>query len=119
MPEGSIPLRARIWLWRINLAWSKLIDADGISRIYKQPTWYVLDAFSPHDLQHLLRAPLIETGSRVTVVDVGLDVEHDRRQTGFGLTGECGQRDVLVEAKQGPDLHGNMRQDGVTVAVSH
>ena len=34
LPEGSIPLRARIWLWRINLAWSKLIDADRMNTLY-------------------------------------------------------------------------------------
>lgn len=60
---------------------------------------YVLDALSPHDLQYLLRTLLVKTSSRVAVVDVGLNVEHDRCQTSFGLTGERGQRSVLVDAE--------------------
>jgi hypothetical protein len=79
----------------------------------------LLDSLSPHNVQYLLRSALVETSSRAPIADISLYIEHWRGQARVGLTGECGQRGVMIQAwEQGPDFIGDMGKDDGTVVVA-
>lgn len=79
-----------------------------------------LDAFPPHDIQHLLCALLIQTSPRVPVPDIRLDVKRLRGEPRIRLRLERRQGSVVAQSREErPHRVGDMGDESGAVPKCH